>query len=396
MSNRGYSDSDNSPQNIRPLLVVVFAVVLAVGGMWWWAYTPAPTIPADYEPPDPPEITDIRYSAEWSVNVDMPFVKFDNNRLSTVTSFDLELKNLDDFVGGGAPDWPNLLPSVSATLGGASCSIGYYNAAQYLWDGSSWTRTDPAGSGGWLDTADAFADAHDGLVMGDILFVAVYSITSSVSGGGSDTEYWATGSHDTGPTWAGPTSNSWSGTLKVNNAVAKFEVTDASSTWRESPRSFRDRSAEGKWYADGQTTYTATLGDTSASGDAAWSDEDIPLNGYPARVQFGINYEDTPELDTSYAEVNNITFSVAEVAADDLDAVNFYSDDARPSSATSDYWTYAARNPGGQIWRAFGEGNALRLHRIGGSSNAASWGLDVRPKGPIRVNIDAGRFGKWS
>lgn len=385
-------------------IVILLAIVLAVSALSWFML--GDLIKAKHMqekmdiggqeyvwPPEPVKIPKPE-PISFSHKVDaMAHTKFPNETLSHASSFTLGVYELDTSLGSTEQS-----ASASILIGSASLTRYGYVASLYPSNDPSTWLWFPAYSNWDADAIAAAITFITSIDMEPLMDRTCYVFEAKADVGGDplapnvDSEFYATGLKasqepppDNWSEWVGPTYFEVSGSIALNNVVLKGNVEDASSIYRQSPRSFRDRTAILKWYADGQSSMTVTVGDVSVTGNLAWSDEDIELNHTVTMTNFTLTYGNSPSKDTEYAKITGISVSAVDASLD-LDGVNYWSTNGKD-------WTYSATEPETHRWNAWGDADSLHMIRTDTGDTDSSFTLQVRPKGPVAWNIEAERFG---
>ena len=384
-------------------------VALILWGGWYWANESL--IQQDrmrrdattWLPPAPPEKVETEpqgnsFECEWTPN--MSFVKFDGIEMSTMYTFGLGIYNLSDgdWIITGSDGTPPSVSGVYAGVGNARVGItmhgSIFSVADFLDPPADWNWS-RGGQGNWSAEAQAsvIAMAADIGVHGahDVCVVACWQSYARVTGADpqpddEELEYFSTGGwmEDDTSTWhhVGETSWELAGSFAIEDLKIYGEVTNDDYPKRQSPRSFQDRDAEVKWLADGTSTITATLGSLSATNPITWDGA--------GTIGMGIIYANSPSLNTDYGLVSDLTFSESSVSTD-LSNISYWSQGTTP-------WVWDLEEPlTYNQWHAYGVGQTLHLQKLDATgSQGGGTAVECTFKGPIRFNIDAGRFGASS
>jgi len=390
---------------VKQCLLVVCVVVLFLGAGWYYANQPLiqqerirrGTI---WMPPPIPEKHGQKqqgasFEYEWTPY--MSFVKFDGIEMSTMYSFGLGIYNLSDgdWVAAGINGTSPSVTSVYAGIGNAGVGIGFYGTVWSYADFDDppanwfWSR---GGQGDWNAEAQASVIAMAAEIGShgafDVCVVACWQSYARVTGvapipDDEELGYFSTGGwmEDDTSTWhhVGETSWELAASFSIEDLKVYGEVSNAELPKRSSPRSFRDRDAQVKWLADGTSTVTANLGSLSATNPITWDGV--------GNISMGFTYAAAPSINTDYGLVSDLTFSESSVSTD-LSLISYWSQGSTP-------WVWDLDEPETyNHWHAYGVGQTLHLQRTkDGGTTGAGTAVECIFKGPIRFNIDAGRFG---
>lgn len=348
------------------------------------------------EPPHPAK-------ASFKVMPADGWVKQSGDAVGSTYAGTLALVNMDGMHFGMAVTDASQGAQVTVSSAGGSATIGWVKSA---FQGgaptfpapSEWSAAEQQAWNDWI----AGNEAQPG---DTAAFGFLYAATASVGGaeGATQTIYKCFGYYTEGMAgleeesfWYGDTEWVLPFSISITNCVPYAKTEDRTFTTRLSPRSPADRKAQYILMADGTTVMTATLGGASASGTVT---PDMPdpdatdltiIGGHLAQLHCTIAYANAPQVNTSYAEIRDVSMS------GDIPLTltcNMWNDSA--DGTDLDDWYASATTPANPWWRYFNDGGTFKLHRIGGgvTGSAGACSSTTNSFGPIRYNICAGRGG---
>jgi len=190
-------------------------------------------------------------------------------------------------------------------------------------------------------------------------------------------------------TWVGPTEWILAGDFGLTNVIVKGRVGADSQETRSSIRNWTDRYAQYMLFADGETGITATIGTASVSEAYVFGEGteegSVIIGGEAGSLSTSIYYGSAPTLNHSYGEIQGLHVSEVAGVMVPLATCNAW--------YHSGVWTFASSDPGSSTWRYFGDGGAIKLHRIGGSSGAMTGQAECQIVGPVAWAQNPARFG---